>query len=324
MKKRLFQLSFIILLFGCQQTYAQTTGNEAAPKDLEWSTDSPASFMELQIPSAGSLMQGFMYKANGSKPHPTLILLHGYPGNERNLDLAQAVRAHGWNVIYFDYRGSWASQGEFSFRHCVEDVKNVVAYLKQNASKMQVDTKTIALFGHSMGGFVCLKALKEIPDIQKGFALSSWDIFADTSRAAKADKLSELEKEADDYFVLNKRSGKALFAAVLQESDFHNLLNSAKPLANKQVVMLDEHTHNKDLAEAIQKANQNYFSYDVWATDHSFTNKRGSLINKVIAFLDRETYAKRTKRPTYIVYRLRSDGRIDGRWAAKEKSRRSA
>lgn len=287
MKRASLQLVLIILLLGLQHALAQTTGNGAVQKDLEWSTDSPASFLELQIPSAGSLMQGFMYKANGSKPHPTLILLHGYPGNERNLDLAQAVRAHGWNVIYFNYRGSWGSQGEFSFRHCVEDVKNVVAYLKQNQAKLQVDIKAIALFGHSMGGFVCLKALEEIPDIQKGFALSAWNIYADTTEAVKANKLSILEKGADDYFVLSKKSGKALFAAVLQEADFHNLNNSAPPLAGKQLVMLDEHTRNKALAETIQKSNKNYFSYEVWATDHSFTNKRGSLINKVIAFLDR-------------------------------------
>jgi pimeloyl-ACP methyl ester carboxylesterase len=122
MKKQLFIILFLSTLITSKESTAQ--------EDLKWSTDSPAGFMELQLPSAGSLLQGFMYKANGSKPHPTLLLLHGYPGNERNLDLAQAVRAHGWNVIYFNYRGSWASQGEFSFRHCVEDVKNIVAYLK--------------------------------------------------------------------------------------------------------------------------------------------------------------------------------------------------
>ncbi|MGH9819880.1 MAG: alpha/beta hydrolase family protein [Pyrinomonadaceae bacterium] len=277
----------LVLFLGFQHSAAQTKETSITQTDLARSTVSPAGFIELQLPSAGSLLQGFMYKANGSKPHPTLILLHGYPGNERNLDLAQAVRAHGWNVVYFDYRGSWGSQGEFSFRHCVEDVKNVVAYLKQNASKLEIDTKSIALFGHSMGGFVCLKALEEIPDIQKGFALSSWDIYAETSEAAKANKLIALEQEADTIFVLNKRSGKALFAAVLQEADFHNLLNSAKPLANKQMVMLDEHHNNKALAAAIQKANQNYFDYEVWDTDHPFTNKRISLINRVLAFLDR-------------------------------------
>ncbi len=96
-----------------------------------------------------------------------------------------------------------------------------------------------------------------------------------------------MEKEADDYFVLNKRSGKALYAAVLQEADFHNLLNSAQPLAGKQVVMLDEHPYNKILATSIQKTNKNYCNYEVWNTDHSFTNKRVSLINRVLAFLDR-------------------------------------
>jgi len=87
--------------------------------------------------------------------------------------------------------------------------------------------------------------------------------------------------------VLNKKSGKALFAPVLTDADFHNLLNAAQPLSGKQVVMLDEHHKNENLANTIQKANHNYFDYQVWDTDHSFTNKRASLIKKVLAFLDR-------------------------------------
>ena len=169
----------------------------------------------------------------------------------------------------------------------MEDVKNVVAYCKQNALKLQIDTQRIVLFGHSMGGFVCLKALQEIPGITKGFALSAWDIYRDISDAAKNNELAAREKEADDYFVLNKPSGKVLFEAVLQEADFHNLLNSAQPLANKQVSMLDEHNLNQAIAKTIQGANHTYFNYEVWDTDHSFTNKRASLIRKVTDFLNR-------------------------------------
>lgn len=258
-----------------------------AQQDLAWSKEAPAGFMELQLPSAGSLLQGFMYKPNGKGPHPTLLLLHGYPGNERNLDLAQAVRAHGWNVIYFNYRGSWGSQGEFSFRHCVEDVGNIISYLKQNAAKLQVDTSRIALFGHSMGGFVCLQALRANPGIKKGFAVSAWDIYQNIKEATAKGKLGEREKEADGIFVLNKRSGKALFDPVLKEPAFFDLTGTANALAGKQVYMLDEHHNNKALADVIQKANHHYFHYEVWDTDHSFTNKRGSLIRTVIAFLDR-------------------------------------
>lgn len=278
-------LIFCFLTFiGCRKANAQT--DAVFQKDLEWSTASPAGSIELQLPSAGSLLQGFMYKANGAKPHPTLLLLHGYPGNERNLDLAQAVRAHGWNVIYFNYRGSWGSQGEFSFRHCVEDVKNIIDYLKTNAAKYQVDPDRMALFGHSMGGWVCLKALQDIPGIRKGFVLSAWDIFSDVNNAEKNHKMAAVEKEADGYFVLNKKSGKALFAPVLAEANFHDLFNSAKALSSKQIVMLDEHRGNEALANAIKKENHSYFTYEVWNTDHSFTNKRISLIKKVLAFLD--------------------------------------
>ena len=45
----------------------------------------------------------------------TVILLHGFPGNERNLDLAQAIRRSGWNAVFFHYRGAWGSGGVFSF-----------------------------------------------------------------------------------------------------------------------------------------------------------------------------------------------------------------
>jgi hypothetical protein len=51
--------------------------------------------------------------------------------------------------------------------------------------------------------------------------------------------------------------------------------------------MLDEHHENASLAKTIQQANHAYFSYQVWDTDHPFTNKRGSLIKTVIAFLDK-------------------------------------
>ncbi len=284
MKKHLSLYSFFLLVLSLSQVNAQ---NEPVMKDLQWAKDSPAGFMELIIPSSGSLLQGFIYTANGPGLHPTLLLLHGYPGNERNLDLAQTVRAHGWNVIYFNYRGSWGSQGEFSFRHCVEDVKNLVAYCKANSRKLKTDPTKIALFGHSMGGFVCLKALSEIPEITKGFALSAWDIGKDVQKSSQNQTLGKMEKEADNYFVLNKKSGKVLFAAVQEDPIYFNLSATANALSGKAVVMLDEHGTNKETAVAIQKVNQKYFDYAEWKTDHSFTNKRASLINKVIAFLDR-------------------------------------
>jgi pimeloyl-ACP methyl ester carboxylesterase len=241
---------------------------------------------ELFIPSANSRLAGIIYKANGLQKHPTLILLHGYPGNERNLDLAQVVRGHGWNVIYFNYRGAWGSEGKFSFTNCVEDVVNVVSFCKRYQDSLKIDTSNVVLFGHSMGGWICLKALQRLPEIKKGFALSAWNIGEDFKNANSEEEMLKIANEGGKYFVLNT-SLKDLFIPVIQNKMYYNLVNDGKALADKQVIMLDEHHGNTLLADAIKNANHSWFDYEVWQTDHPFTNKRVSLMNKLLEFLDR-------------------------------------
>ena len=275
------------LLFVSTNAFAQS--ESVILNDIKWDMTSPASSTELFIPSGNSQIAGLIYNANGLQKHPTLLLLHGYPGNERNLDIAQVVRSRGWNVIYFDYRGSWGSQGKFSFKNCVEDVVNVVSFCNKYQDSLKIDTSNIVLFGHSMGGWVCLKALQELPTIKKGFALSTWDIAKDFKNVSNEKEMLIIANDpniAGKYFVLNT-SLKDLYIPVLQDKTYFNLLNDAKSLGDKQIIMIDEHEKNSQLAEKIKESNKLYFDYSVWQTDHSFTNKRASLINKVLAFIEK-------------------------------------
>src|SRR3569833_1534513 len=116
----------------------------------------PAVMYQLAVPSHDATVFGVFYRASGGDPHPTVVLLHGLPGFEQNGDLAQTIRRAGWNVLIFHYRGSWASGGTFSFANCVEDIHAVLDYLRtpENASRLGIDFRRLALIGHSMGGFV--------------------------------------------------------------------------------------------------------------------------------------------------------------------------
>lgn len=284
-----FTIKFLFSILLLVSTNAFTQSESIVLSNLKWDTTSPASLTELFIPSGNSQIAGLIYSANGLQKHPTLLLLHGYPGNERNLDIAQVVRSHGWNVIYFDYRGSWGSQGKFSFKNCVEDVVNVVAFCNKYQDSLKIDTSNIVLFGHSMGGWVCLKALQELPAVKKGFALSTWDIAKDFKNVSNEKEMLRIATDpniAGKYFVLNT-SLKDLYTPVIQNQTYFNLLNEGKSLADKQIIMIDEHEKNQQLADKIKESNQSYFDYSVWQTDHSFTNKRVSLINKVLAFLEK-------------------------------------
>src|ERR1700733_14387228 len=75
----------------------------------------PARMEVLHIPSGGVKINGVASLASGAGTHPTFVFFHGLPGNEKNLDLAQAVRRAGWNAITVNYRGSWGSPGQFRF-----------------------------------------------------------------------------------------------------------------------------------------------------------------------------------------------------------------
>ncbi|RDI99025.1 alpha/beta fold hydrolase [Dyella solisilvae] len=132
----------------------------------------------MEIPSHGSMMNALVYVAAGAGPHPAVILLHGFPGNERNLDLAQDMRRAGWDVLYFNYRGSWGSPGSFSFSHGIDDVAAAIAYLRkpENAKRLRLDPSRIVLVGHSMGGFMAVQGASADPAIRGVAMISGADL----------------------------------------------------------------------------------------------------------------------------------------------------
>ena len=90
---------------------------------------------------------------------PVVLMLHGYPGNEKNIDLAQLLRMAGYAVVYFSYRGVWGSHGEYAFTHLIEDTKTVADYIRATAANNRIDPDQLYLLGHSMGGFAAINAM---------------------------------------------------------------------------------------------------------------------------------------------------------------------
>ncbi len=105
--------------------------------------------------SQGSMLLGGFYRGSGVGPRPTAILLHGVPGVEQNLDVAYALRDQGWNCLYFHYRGSWGSEGNYSFQGAEDDVSAATEWALEQPS---VDPQRLAMIGNSFGGYLALSA----------------------------------------------------------------------------------------------------------------------------------------------------------------------
>jgi uncharacterized protein len=150
----------------------------------------PPTTEAFSLPSHGAQMNAIVYVASGAGPHPIVILLHGFPGNEKNLDVAQAIRRAGWDVLYFNYRGSWGTPGNFSFSHAIEDTDAAIAWLRDpvNAKRLRSDPRNIVLVGHSMGGMIATVVAAHDPAIRAVGLISAANMAGKAFIAAKAGK----------------------------------------------------------------------------------------------------------------------------------------
>lgn len=106
--------------------------------------------------------------------HPVLIFTHGYPGHEKNLDLAQSLRRRGFNSVIFYYRGCWGSEGVFSFEGSIEDTRSVLDFVLSD-TRYHFDKKNIFFIGHSLGCVTAARLIAEHPDVRGGVFLAPCD-----------------------------------------------------------------------------------------------------------------------------------------------------
>ena len=116
-----------------------------------------------------------LYTAAGAGTHPVVLLFHGIPGCEQNLDLAQALRRAGFHVMTFHYSGSWGSDGAYSLTNNLEDANTVLDFILQDET-YGFDKRQIYAVGHSMGGFVCGQLSARRAEIRRAALLMPCDI----------------------------------------------------------------------------------------------------------------------------------------------------
>lgn len=141
----------------------------------------PPSFHSPTVRSGGCDLYGVLYGAQGKGPRPTILFLHGFPGNEKNVDLAQIFRRAGFNTMLFSYRGAWGSEGSFSFSNVLEDSLAAVEFLRSDEARERfaVDGDRIVLVGHSMGGFTAIRTAAVCPFIRETVSISGWNVGLD-------------------------------------------------------------------------------------------------------------------------------------------------
>lgn len=264
----------------------------------------PAANRQVLIPSGGVGMNALFLLAAGGGPKPTLLLLHGLPGNEQNLDLAQAIRRAGWNVLTMHYRGSWGSPGTFSLAGAVEDAAAAMAFLRQpeNDAKYGIDSRRILIGGHSMGGFAAAQyvagqnaaAHPDGADVAGVVLIDAWNVGADGKdlRAHPETRAAAIAEMGDDFGnSLAGTDAAHLVDEVEHHADEWDLLTLAPALATHPALVIGAKygggAGNQALADAIRAQHKGKVSSLTLDSDHSFADHRIALAAAVVDWLQR-------------------------------------
>jgi len=288
MSKHKFSLIWIalFLLIACgaraQQLPSAITTDPAPDKDY------PAAVEAPDIPSHGVRLNSVLYLASGAGAHPTVVLLHGFPGNEKNLDLAYTMRRAGWNVLIPHYRGSWGSGGDFSFANAMEDTQAVIDFLRAatNAKRYRIDPNRIVLMGHSMGGFMAAFAGAHDPQIAGVAMISAWNIGPTVLRPADHGR-------ADSYRNASPRlagtTPDGLMTEARENAAKWNYLDCVDSLKTRPALIMESNDRNVPdnhaMAEALRNAGNSLVTERHIATDHTYSDHRIALQIAILEWL---------------------------------------
>jgi pimeloyl-ACP methyl ester carboxylesterase len=266
-----------------QNTPAAITTDSPRDKDF------PAAMEAPDIISHNTRLNAIIYLASGAGPHPVVLLLHGFPGNEQNMDLAYAIRRAGWNVLVPHYRGSWGSEGKFSFSNAIEDTQAAVVFLRDpdNAKKYRTDPTKIAIVGHSMGGFLGLYATAHDQAILGMAAISAWNL---GPSAARPDSPARAKSFRDAAPRLAGSTPEGMLSEAKQNAAKWDYVGWASDLKWRPIFVIESDdgltADNHALFEALQKAGDTRATELHMETDHGYADHRIALQIAVLNWLD--------------------------------------
>lgn len=293
----------IIIFFSALSVYSQIKPDQSnliLKDSVVVDTTYLTELEPITINSHGSKLSGYFSRAKGEGPHPTVILLHGSPGGNRDvLGLAQAAPRADWNALVFNYRGFYKSEGICSLKNSLEDVFSALNFIKSDeiVKKYRINVDHIALAGYSFGGNMALTAAASDSSIKYVISIAAADISEIARQAKKSDKFRAMFVETmnNRFFKgpVKGPGGKEAVEELLANSNKYDLVKHAKNLSEKSLLIIggwnDQAStlegHVLPLIRALQVRGAERVEKVIFDSNHSFEGKRTELADAVVSWL---------------------------------------
>lgn len=239
----------------------------------------------VSFKSEGYKLLGRLYRPSAAGAHPAVSICHGYPGDTKNMDLAEELALNGIVCLIPHYRGAWGSEGTYSFLALDRSAKDAVEFL---VSQPSVDPERVGLMGHSMGAIPLAKRLSADHRMRTGVFMSPAADIGEWSSKIVLDNIVPV--------FLNMGKGKlnGLDADVIR-SEIPRLVEAFNPnkvIRNVKVPTLfivgsnDTVTPPELCRTLYESANEPKRWLLIEGADHTFSEHRIPLIKSIVEWLE--------------------------------------
>jgi dipeptidyl aminopeptidase/acylaminoacyl peptidase len=226
----------------------------------------------------GAVIRAYLTTPPGAgRPAPLVVVPHGGPEIRDRVDFdlwTQALAAQGWLVVQPQFRGSggfgqaFAEAGHRQWGgRMSQDLEDTVAHL---VAAGRADSRRVAIFGWSYGGYAALMGLVATPDLYVGAVAGAAD-------SDLGEFLTELRREegadSPEYGFWAKRIGdlKTDAAAIAAASPRRRVAEIKKPLLllhgdADQVVSVEQ---SRRMAAALKQAGKTHRYVETAGEGHS-------------------------------------------------------
>jgi esterase/lipase len=254
----------------------------------------------IDLRNNGIKLDAKIYVTDKPNKAPSVILLHGFPGNQSSpLGLAERLNSAGLNILVFNYQGSYASEGNFSFDNSIDNVNAAFNFLldPQNQTKYKIDTSKIIVCGYSFGGTIAIESAMYNNKIRYLISIANDDHSVSIKKAATDLEFREnYRKFVGGSFEPNgpfRGDLKALMEYNIQNADRYDLVKNADKLISKKILFIvgwqDKtsflEVNTLPLYRKLQQLNAENISIKGFESDHRLNNVIDDITKTIIDWI---------------------------------------
>lgn len=239
---------------------------------------------DVSIPCEGVRLLGRLYRPNDECVYPAVVFCHGYPGDTKNMDLAEELALKSVVALIFYYMGAWGSGGEYRLTNLVPSTSAAVKYLRdQNC----VDLDRVGLVSHSMGAVPLTKCLSVDKSLRTGVLMAPASDLRNWSQKPYLDSIVPVFLEMAEGKLAGWTEEKLRQDLKVAAYEL-NPIETVRKVHSPLLVVLgtnDTVTTPSDIRSLYEAANEPKRLVEIEGADHGFSEHRIPLQKTVIDWL---------------------------------------